>query len=84
MRHASASLGLVLSLTLAVGHAMASGVPIDPVPGSPLLGELLAREAAILETPSAKAAPASRPAVRAVPHVPKGATTVLVPGGRLR
>lgn len=83
MRHAARIIGLTIMLVTG-GLASAAGAKIDPDPASPLLGELLAREAAGREAAPAKPEPESRRGVRAAPQVPRGATTVLVPGGRLR
>jgi hypothetical protein len=82
MRHIGGVIGLAIVLGTG-GFASAAGANIDPDPASPLLGELLAREAASRDA-AAKPEPEARRGVRTAPQVPRGATTVIVPGGRLR
>lgn len=62
--------------------AAARGFAIDPDPRSPLLGDLLDREAKTTAQPAPESAPRVR--VRANPVVPGEAVTVIVPGRRLK
>ncbi len=85
MRSVASRLAVLIAVSGAgVPVVQAAGSRIDPVPGSPLLSELVEREAAALRPLPQPAPRTEAPPARSQPHVPRGAVTVIVPGGRLR
>lgn len=85
MTKASVSVLSVLAVCAATcGVARASGFAIDPDPASPTLGELVERESGAARALRGPVAARPQPIVTRVPHAPREAVTVIVPGRRLR
>lgn len=78
------ALTLLAAMLASTVMARAAGFMIDPDPTSPTLGELVDRENGAASAIRGAVGGHPRPVITRLPSAPRDATTVIVPGRRLR